>query len=208
MSISDNPRIFNPAQQIRANPSKTITRTSDILHHDSEQGVRQLVMYALFAPETPRVVQNSLVVAISSRSKGPKVGYGVYFAPESPLNENGLLLDSSVGDSLELAEKGEFCALSKALGIVEERFGKTSRVVIITESKPLVQGLAEDVWQWEFNGFKDSNGKDVLDADVFRELHARISRLEQGAGMDVSFWCVEREWNLEAGELASAAFDS
>lgn len=168
-------------------------------------------MYALFVPETPRNVQNSLVVAISGGWKGTKAGYGIYFASDSPLNSSGLLPNpdpvSTSSSTVYTKQKAEFYALSKALDIVEEKFEKTSRLVVITDSTSLVQGLAENVWEWEFNGYKDAKGKDVVDGDVFKELHKRIGRLE-GGGMDVSFWLVEREWNAEADDLADAAIES
>ena len=213
MSTSDNPRIFNPAQQIRANPSKTITQPSDILYHDLEAGVRRLIMYALFAPEIPRVVRNSLVISISGRSTGgTKPAYAVYFAPDSPFNSSGLLPDPDPGSASDstagaACRRAEFYALSKALGVVEERAGETSRVVFITEARAMVEGLAEQVWEWEFNGYEDAEGKAVVNGEAFRELHARIGRLE-GAGMDVSFWAVRRDENVEADGLANATFGS
>lgn len=210
---SDNPRIFTPRQQIRGNPSKTISQPSDILHHDVESGTQKLIMYALASPETPRVVKNSLAVSIDGACEnngqpGALASYGIFFAPESLLNSNGTLEVSDSSSPLT-NQKAELYALRKALDTVEEKFGDNmtiSRLVVITDSTYLVEGLTKHVWEWEYKGYKNAKGKDVVNGEVFKELHKRIGKLESD-GMDVCFWAVERGWNLEADELANKALD-
>ena len=174
-------------------------------------------MYALLAPDTPRVVNNSLVVAIDGVCRedgepGVKGAYGVYFAPASALNSNGLLplLDGGGGSDsgVPTSQKAELYALSKALDAVEQKFVSimVSRLVIITDSMYLIDGLTKHVWEWEYNGYVDEKGIPVVNGKTFKELHRRIGKLERD-GKDVCFWAVEREWNAGADELANAALE-
>lgn len=210
----DNQRIFNPRQQIRANLSKKITQPSDILHHEVESGTRKLIMYAFVAPDTPRVESNSLVVAIDGACRGngqpgAVASYGVYFAPDSSLNSYGNLPPPSSDSGAHTNQKAELHALSRALDTVEQKFGDNftiSRLLIITDSTYLVDGLTKHVWDWEYKGYKNAKGKNVVNGEAFRELHGRIGKLEED-GMDVCFWAVERGWNTEADRLANAALE-
>ena len=203
---SDNPRVFNPYQQVRASrPRLQISKPSDILHHDTDAGISKLLLYIYAAPDKPRVEKNTLVVAIagatSNTNSQPGASYGIFFAPDSPLNCNGKVPDSS------LSSKAEIYALSRTLDILEDKFADDvgiSRVVIITESTYLVDCLTTDIWDWEYNGYKNAKGRPVANGEVFRELQARLVKLE-GDGMDVCFWDVDEEWNVEAHGLASAA---
>lgn len=173
-------------------------------------------MYARVAPDTPRIEKNSLVVAIDGacRNNGKpdaKGAYGVYFGPDSPLNANGLLPGpvGEAGSSGHTNQKAELYALSKALDTVEQKFGDNmtiSRLVVITDSTYLVDGLTKHVWQWEYNGYKNAKGKGVVNGEVFKDLHRRIGKLESD-GLDVCFWAVEREWNTDADGLANAALE-
>ena len=88
-----------------------------------------------------------------------------------------------------------------------EKFGdnmEISQLVVITDSTYLVEGLAKHVWEWEYKGYKNAKGKDVVNGEVFKELHKRIGELEND-GINVCFWAVERGWNREADELANKA---
>ena len=124
------------------------------------------------------------------------------------MNSNGTLEVSDSSSPLT-NQKAELYALRKALDTVEEKFGDNmtiSRLVVITDSTYLVEGLTKHVWEWEYKGYKNAKGKDVVNGEVFKELHKRIGKLESD-GMDVCFWAVERGWNLEADELANKALD-
>jgi ribonuclease HI len=211
----DNPRVFDSFQQIRASrPPRKITKPSDILHHDVDAGILKLLLYIYAAPDTPRVERNTIVVAIDGacRNNGQTnatASYGIFFAPDSPLNSNGKVPAPS-SDSVHTNQKAELYALSKTLDIIEEKFGdniQISRVVVITDSTYVVDCLAKHIWDWEYNGYKNVKGKLVVNGEVFKELHKRIEKLE-GDGMDVCFWLVEREWNTEADGLANAALDT
>ncbi len=95
------------------------------------------------------------------------------------------------------------------MDVVEARFqdAKISRLVLVTDAAGLVAGLTEWVWEWEFKGYRGVDGGQMVDGDVFRELHGRVGRLE-GRGVDVCFWVVERGWNAEAQGMADAVIDA
>lgn len=180
--------------------------TSQLLHHDTEADIRQLLRYVLIDPTTPKVDKRSIAISIKSvtRPNGQEqdqARFGVYFAPGSLLNFSAVI-PSKESESGQLADLYTLQqALEKLHKSCEDMMG-VSRVVIITDSEEVVEGLSSSVWDWEYNGYKTAEGKSVVDGTIFKKLHGTISKLEND-GIDVSFWLVEEEWNQDAKRLAT-----
>jgi ribonuclease HI len=156
----------------------------------------KLLLYIYAAPDTPRVERNTIVVAIDGacRNNGQTnatASYGIFFAPDSPLNSNGKVPAPS-SDSVHTNQKAELYALSKTLDIIEEKFGdniQISRVVVITDSTYVVDCLAKHIWDWEYNGYKNAKGKPWL---MVRCLRSYINGLRSWRVM--GWMCVFGRW--------------
>lgn len=55
--------------------------------------------------------------------------------------------------------------------------------------------------RWTQNGYIDSQGKRVLNEDIWKQIEKRIALIEAG-GLSVQLWQVPKEKNTEADALA------
>ncbi|CAI7662642.1 unnamed protein product [Penicillium viridicatum] len=104
-------------------------------------------------------------------------------------------------------------ALRNATSIIEKRRnmmrkGKVlmplNTFVIKTDSEYLVRSLTEWLPKWKKNGWKTCKGAQVANADMFKLAEAGITMVEMV--VQVKFWLVPKENNLEATCLAKMAF--
>ncbi|KAJ5617107.1 hypothetical protein N7537_002221 [Penicillium hordei] len=104
-------------------------------------------------------------------------------------------------------------ALRNATSIIEKRRnmmrkGKVpmplNTFVIKTDSEYLVRSLTEWLPKWKKNGWKTCKGAPVANADMFKLAEAGITMVEMV--VQVKFWLVSKENNLEASCLAKMAF--
>ncbi|OQE32570.1 hypothetical protein PENFLA_c001G09803 [Penicillium flavigenum] len=103
-------------------------------------------------------------------------------------------------------------ALRNATSIIERRRnmmrkGKVlmplNAFVIKTDSEYLVRGLTEWLPKWKKNGWKTCKGVPVANADMFKLAETGIIMVEMV--VQVKFWLVPKENNLEATCLAKMA---
>lgn len=79
------------------------------------------------------------------------------------------------------------------------------RVVVMTDSAYLVNGITDHVWKWEQNGWLNSKGRTVVnDDDLWKAIHAMICMQHNNNGFEVCFWHVNRESNTDADKLAKS----
>ncbi|KAF7527104.1 hypothetical protein PCG10_003305 [Penicillium crustosum] len=104
-------------------------------------------------------------------------------------------------------------ALRNATSIIEKRRnmmrkGKVlmplNTFVIKTDSEYLVRSLTEWLPKWKKNGWKTCKGAPVANTDMFKLAEAGITMVEMV--VQVKFWLVPKENNLEATCLAKMAF--
>lgn len=125
----------------------------------------------------------------------------MYFGPASPLN-----LSEPVNGP-QTNQRAEIRAAVRALQVAREALKddfKTNRIVLLSDSTYVVRGITEWVYKWQENGWMDVNGRPLVNAFDFQELDALIAALEED-GINVEFWGVGREDNVQADELAKNA---
>lgn len=95
-------------------------------------------------------------------------------------------------------------ALQETLDLKTNSFQDLEGVVIKTDSEYIVRHMTECITKWRQNGFHNSKGAYVANADLFNEIDILISQLNV-QGVEVLFWKVGRVENAEADALAGAA---
>jgi ribonuclease HI len=138
------------------------------------------------------------------RSRG---AYGVFFGPGCDWNASGMLKS----DEPQSNSRAELEAVRQALQIVLARraqgeFDGWREIIIMTDSSYVAQAFSRDIWTWETNGFRRSDGKAVKNLDLIQSIHETITAME--TQMAVRFWRIDRQWNTEADALANRALDA
>lgn len=163
--------------------------------------------FATYAkPQSKILDKGAIVVCIdgactNNGTAAARAGLGVYFGPASPLN-----LSEPVNGP-QTNQRAEIRAAVRALQVAREALKddfKTNRIVLLSDSTYVVRGITEWVYKWQENGWMDVNGRPLVNAFDFQELDALIAALEED-GINVEFWGVGREDNVQADELAKNA---
>lgn len=79
-----------------------------------------------------------------------------------------------------------------------------SDMLIATDSRYVVDGIAMCLQKWIQNGWKTHMGAPVENQDLWRCLLGEIERADDSA-IRVQFWHIPKEWNLVAHRHAKAA---
>jgi ribonuclease HI len=146
--------------------------------------------------------ESTVVVCVDGACSGngtpaARAGMGVYFGPDSPLNISEPLR------GVQANQRAEICAtihaIKKIIASVPVRW--FSRVVVVSDSAYVVQGMTDWVVEWRRNGYRSDRGGLLVNASDMAELDSTIKELE-GSGTIVEFWQVRREDNRMADALA------
>lgn len=155
-----------------------------------------------------RVHAEQIFIAVSALCTPPgtkhwKTAIGVYFARNSHFN-----LGECVDDSNKCLARTQLhaClrALQETLDLKTNSFQDLEGVVIKTDSEYIVRHMTECITKWRQNGFHNSKGAYVANADLFNKIDILTSHLNVH-GVEVLFWQVGRLENAEADALAGAA---
>lgn len=150
---------------------------------------------------------NALIVAVAAAFRSDQAyqvrsAIGVYFAADSKWNSSTLL------GILEGNETAALHACLIALNSIHQikciAMETLQSVVVKTHSTFLVEAMTELVFRWRANGFKNSEGKDLVNQILHRALDDRILKLS-ALGVQIFFWQVSKWQNNEAGDLAFRA---
>ncbi|KAK8159008.1 ribonuclease H-like domain-containing protein [Phyllosticta citrichinensis] len=79
-----------------------------------------------------------------------------------------------------------------------------ARVMLITDSEYVALGNTLWLRRWAENGWRTSQGEDVKNPDLWRELSDRMGEMAND-GCEVSFWKVPRRWVAKADMAARQA---
>ncbi len=226
----ENKRIFYPAPYFPG-PGRVegLEVPSDIIHHilkrDEKSGLSRLTFNNLNAKKRADrnlvVDQSTLVIAadgVRHRSQtSARASYGVHFAKESRHNMNAFLPASCPQTKEAAILRGTTAALIHILedddlvDVEEDDSGNgwsttLNKIVIITDSLYLVKCLTDYVEIWVENGYKDSRGSFIENAQEIADLNDIISTFEK-IEVEVRFWLVESGYNKEANRLANEAME-
>jgi len=160
---------------------------------------------------------DSIIVAIHGACRGngypgARSSYGVYYSEASSYNLSGL-----IKGSVHTSQRAELAACVAALRLVREfaviaptgvleDLESLREVIIKADSEYLVRGMTEWVTKWRLNGFKNTKGRPVVNADLFRKIDRQVKRLTT-KGVSCYFWHVPRGDNRQADQLANQALD-
>lgn len=155
-----------------------------------------------------RVHAEQIFIAVSALSTPPgtkhwKTAIGVYFSRNSHFN-----LGECVEDPNKCVERAQLHACLRALQVTLDlkmnAFQDLEGVVIKTDSQYVVRHMTECITKWRENGFRNSKGTYVTNADLFNQIDILTGHLNV-QGVEVLFWQVGRFENAEADALAGAA---
>lgn len=154
-------------------------------------------------PHTIFLDKSSVVISVdgacsSNGTPSARAGLGVYFGPGSPYNMSARISGTQTSQRAEI--RAAVRGLERAAGLLQDDFS-IRRLVVMSDSQYVVQGMTEWVFRWRDNGWKDARGHEVANATDLKELDELIERLAED-GIDVEFWKVDREDNTQADELA------
>jgi ribonuclease HI len=132
---------------------------------------------------------------------------GIFWAGTSNLNRS-LVLPSKYPQTLRAAK---LFALERALDMITENLLKPwfdlpkdmNRIVFVVDSLYVKSGVCAWVWEFERDGYKEADGKPVVNAELFKRIHQSFEHL-QSQGFEVNIWDVPKEQNTDAEELAKA----
>lgn len=136
-------------------------------------------------------------------------GWGVYFGPDSPYNMSYALF----GKIRQTSQRAEITAAAMGLGKIAWCLGTQdavelqphiSRVIVVSDSQYMVDGMTDWVYRWKKNGWRDNTGRKVVNAAGFQLIEKNMGALASN-GIRVQFWKVGRERNTEADALAGRA---
>jgi len=153
----------------------------------------------------------ALIIAIDGACRstpsvwGPS-SIGVFFAKDSPWN---IVKRSSKPAAVSQRAELQAClaALQMAVTIkVEKLEEELTQIVIKAHSEYVCRGMTEWVGKWKKTGWLNAKGIPVANGDLFQDVEKVILRLNE-MGVEVLFWQVVRERNVEAEGLASSAFE-
>jgi ribonuclease HI len=133
-----------------------------------------------------------------------RASIGIFFGPGCERNYGEELPD----DLPATNQVAELYAATTAIQDTIDHEGdrKLCKLLIVTDSKYVVDGISDWIWKWKRNGWKTSNGTAVTNRDGFEELDRLVKQLE-AKDTDVWFWHVPRALNREADRLAKEALD-
>lgn len=136
-------------------------------------------------------------------SKYPKAAIGIYFARDSHFNIGVCVAEPKL---CHMKTQLHAClrALHETLEFKMNGFTDLEGIVIKTDSDYIVRHMTDCIVKWRQNGFKNSKGSFVSNADLFIQIDSLIGHLNN-LGVEVLFWQVGRFENEEADALASAA---
>lgn len=135
-----------------------------------------------------------------------RASIGVFFGPGSERNY-GCILGSRIQFTNQVAEiSAAINAIRDTRSWYPEEEKKICKLLIVTDSKYLVEGISDYIWKWKRNGWRNARGEPVHNQELFQELDGLVSEMEE-EGIEVCFWHVRRELNGEADRLANEALD-
>ncbi|KAF8066717.1 ribonuclease H-like domain-containing protein [Lyophyllum atratum] len=140
---------------------------------------------------------------LDNGSPAARASVGAFFGPASPHNISELLPHSEP----QTSQRAEIHAALRALQVAQDAVGddfSVSRIVLASDSAYVVKSMTQWVFTWRKNGWKNSDGGALVNGDTLKELDSMIEDMAED-GLEVEFWAIPREENVEADRLASSA---
>lgn len=98
-----------------------------------------------------------------------KAGYGIYY----PNGELSNVSEKYTNDPTN--NRAELYAIYKALTDINEKY-KYDKIILYTDSKYCINSLTIDIKNWEVNGWKTANKKDVKNQDLIKPIYQILKK--------------------------------
>ncbi|KAL8283427.1 hypothetical protein RQP46_005837 [Phenoliferia psychrophenolica] len=99
---------------------------------------------------------------------------------------SGVSLAGTIGDASNITKKADH---------------DKKQYIIVGDSEYVMKGITEWYPSWKRKGWKTASGKPPANLDQFHELD-RLVREQEGRGVKIGFWHVDRKYNSIADKLA------
>ncbi|KAE9371999.1 hypothetical protein N431DRAFT_535656 [Stipitochalara longipes BDJ] len=132
---------------------------------------------------------------VSEKGEGErKAAYGIFFGRGSRNNERGLLPREIIEQSnIHEGASDLYVALRAVITAREFALGTEIKLVVLRTTSPLLgEHMDQMVWIWEKQGYRNSAGKQRVNASLTQKLHEALLNLEN-IGTEVKFWAVSRK---------------
>lgn len=101
---------------------------------------------------------------------GPGGWASIVALPDGTVHELGGGVRDTTNNRMEMA------AAIRALAMLE--LPEPCPIVLYTDSTYLIRGITQWVWGWRSRGWKNAEGKDVANRDLWEELSRQVARLK------------------------------
>jgi ribonuclease HI len=101
---------------------------------------------------------------------GPGGWASIVALPDGTIRELGGSAPATTNNRMEMA------ATIRALATLEPTDATT--IVLYTDSTYVIRGITQWIWGWRSRGWKNAEGKDVLNRDLWEELSRQVARLK------------------------------
>jgi ribonuclease HI len=89
---------------------------------------------------------------------------------------NGRVRELGGGERQTTNNRMEMSAALEALQAISD--GDNANVIIYTDSTYLIKGITQWIWGWRSKGWKNAEGKDVANRDLWEDLAHQMTRLK------------------------------
>lgn len=101
---------------------------------------------------------------------GPGGWGSIVSLPNGTVQELGGAVPQTTNNRMEMA------AAIHALGLLEP--GEPAPILLYTDSTYLIRGITQWIWGWRSRGWKNAEGKDVANRELWEELARQVARLK------------------------------
>ena len=113
------------------------------------------------------IKQDKVIIYTDGAAKGNpgRAGWGAIFLVSDKVIEIGGGVEHATNNQMELT------APIKALKHIKNKFTNIKHIEIISDSKYVILGITEWIFDWQKNNWRNANRKPVLNRELWEELY-------------------------------------
>ena len=148
------------------------------------------------------IKQHKVVIYTDGAARGNPgpAGWAAVFLVDEKVIEIGGRSDHATNNQMELTGPIE------ALRHIKNKFSNVEHIEIVSDSKYVILGITEWIFNWQRNNWRNAAKKPVLNKELWEELYALTHDLKPKwtyvKGHD------ESKWNNRADEIATSFADN
>jgi ribonuclease HI len=120
------------------------------------------------------IKQDKVTIYTDGAAKGNpgRAGWGAIFLVNNKVIEIGGGVNHATNNQMELTGPIE------ALKHLKNKFSKIKHIEIVSDSKYVILGITEWIFNWERNGWRNAGKKPVLNRELWETLHGLTEELK------------------------------